>query len=98
MILLHGGLFFTSGNDLKIAEEKRNARLHLSIEERTKLTREAMMGALYPMCMNLANCSKPIVAVVRGGCHGIGFTMLTQADFVYVDPNVIFKTPFMMSF
>jgi 2-(1,2-epoxy-1,2-dihydrophenyl)acetyl-CoA isomerase len=35
---------------------------------------------------------------VRGGCHGIHYTMTALVDFIYVDPNASFQVPFMKSF
>ena len=37
------------------------------------------------------------MAIVRGGCHGIGFTMLSGIDFIYCSPDAVFQTPFMAS-
>ena len=42
--------------------------------------------------------TKPLIAVVRGGCVGIGFTHLGLFDFVYCSPDAYFMTPFMQSF
>ena len=36
------------------------------------------------------NCKKPTMAIVRGGCHGIGFTMLSAIDFIYCSPDAVF--------
>ena len=44
------------------------------------------------------NSTKPIVAVVRGGCVGISFTILGLYDFVFCSPDAYFKAPFMSSF
>ena len=49
------------------------------------------------MILAMNKCTKPIVAVVRGGAIGIGFTMLAHATFVYCSPDAYFKTPFMES-
>ena len=40
---------------------------------------------------------KPVVALVRGGAHGIGFTTTALADFIYVTPDAFFSAPFMAS-
>lgn len=50
---------------------------------------------MVPFLMAIKNCEKPIVAVVRGGCHGIHFTPLTLCDFVYCGSDAIFSVPFM---
>ncbi len=52
------------------------------------------------ICKNLItmkNCNKPIVALVRGTCVGIGFTTMSHFDFVYCDPKATLMTPFMQS-
>lgn len=49
------------------------------------------------MLINMSKCNKPIVTVVRGGCIGIGFTMLSHSTFLYCSPDAYFKTPFMES-
>lgn len=71
VILWHGGKFFGSGNDLSVmaqsfqtmTEEKLVKRAQEGIDDMNKLLR----------AMNESN--KPIVSVVRGGCHGIAYTM-----------------------
>ena len=45
----------------------------------------------------LKNSNKPIVALVRGHCVGIGFTLTAHFDFVYCAPNAKFSAPFMAS-
>ena len=49
------------------------------------------------MLMTMASSIKPIVAVVRGGCYGISFTMLCHATFIYASPDAVFQTPFIKS-
>lgn len=49
------------------------------------------------MLMTMQFSKKPIVAVVRGGAMGIGFTLLSHCTLVYVAPDVKLKTPFMES-
>jgi enoyl-CoA hydratase/carnithine racemase len=44
--------------------------------------------------MALAKCKKPIVAVIRGGCYGMGFTLIQHATLVYCSADAKFKTPF----
>jgi enoyl-CoA hydratase/carnithine racemase len=51
-----------------------------------------------PYLLAINESNKPIVAVVRGGCIGIAFTMLSLVDFVYVAPDAFFMTPFMKTF
>jgi enoyl-CoA hydratase/carnithine racemase len=52
---------------------------------------------LVDMLLAMNKCTKPIVAMVRGGAVGIGFTMLAHTSFLYVSPDAFFKTPFMES-
>lgn len=49
------------------------------------------------MLLALNECKKPIVAVVRGGSIGIGYTLLSHCTFVYVSPETTFKSIFMQS-
>ena len=49
-------------------------------------------------CRALNYSTKPIIAIVRGGCVGIGFTVLPLFDFVYCSPDAYFMAPFMKSF
>ena len=49
------------------------------------------------MLLAMNQCTKPIVAVVRGGAVGIAFTLLAHATFIYCAPDAYFKTPFMES-
>ena len=95
MILLHGGSFFSSGNDLgAFADAFKNK------ESPAKMLEKADYGVntvLTGMLLNMSKCNKPIVTVVRGGSVGIGFTMLSHSTFVYCSPDAYFKTPFMGS-
>jgi enoyl-CoA hydratase/carnithine racemase len=58
---------------------------------------EFSTATLKELLMAMQNCKKPTMAIVRGGCHGIGFTMLSGIDFIYCSPDAVFQTPFMAS-
>ena len=49
------------------------------------------------MLLALNACKKPIVAVVRGGSIGIGYTLLNHVTMIYCSPDATFKVPFMES-
>ena len=49
------------------------------------------------MLLALNSCKKPIVAVVRGGSIGIGYTLLNHVTMIYCESRARFKTPFMES-
>ena len=91
-ILLHGGDYFSAGNDLEafwIGEDPGRA-----IQAAHSAARVDLVGIL----TSLFDLEKPLVAMVKGPAVGIGFTMLTMADFVYCTPESIFFAPFMQSF
>ena len=41
-----------------------------------KTLEEIAVDQTIAMSMGLAKCKKPIVAVIRGGCYGMGFTLI----------------------
>jgi len=47
--------------------------------------------------ISMLDCTKPIVAVVRGQAIGISFTMLNYVDFIYCTKDTMFAAPFMAS-
>lgn len=47
---------------------------------------------------SLYDLEKPLVMLARGFCVGLGFTMLSLADFVYCTPETKFFTPFMQTY
>jgi len=91
---LHGGKYFGSGNNLKVLMNW----MKLPTDEFQTIGRIKMQQCLIPFLKALKNCEKPVVAVVRGGCHGIHFTPLTLCDFVYCGKDAYFMTPFMGSY
>ena len=91
--MIHGGLFFGSGNDIAALTEFIGA----SKEEALAAANKGVKGGMAPCLNALNNSVKPTVAVVRGFAIGISFTILSLVDFIYVTPEVSFSTPFMQS-
>ena len=92
-ILLHGGRYFSSGNDLSMFTKFGVS----DKEEFIKIAEDAVMNILGRMIMAMAKCRKPIITVIRGGANGIGFTMCSHSTFCYVTPEAKLMTPFMKS-
>lgn len=93
--MLHGGRFFTSGNDLSVFTPKKGEKFDM-----IKMYEKAEFGVktvMVGMLMAMAKSVKPIVLVVRGACWGIGFTLSSHSTFIYASPDATFKTPFMAS-
>ena len=90
MILLHGGNFFSSGNDLSLFHRPMNA-------ETVKLMDTMVNDVLFKMLMSMARSVKPIVTVVRGAAIGVGFTLTAHSTFLYCSPEARFMVPFMKS-
>ena len=93
MIFIHGGRFYSSGNDLSaflgFGDMDEDARR----EAASFGTESNMTQCLLAM----KNSIKPIVALVRGQCVGIAFTMTSHFDFIYCDEKARFFAPFMAS-
>lgn len=94
VILLHGGKFYSSGNNLTTMASLGK----MNMEERKAFGHASIFGGINPYVHAINNSNKPIVAVVRGGAAGIGFTALALTDFVYASPDAYFMTPFMKTF
>jgi len=90
-ILLHGGKFFSSGSDIS------GFRNISDPEEFHRLQKYAIGTCMVDMLLALNACNKPIVAMVRGGSIGIGYTLLSHVTLIYCSPDATFKTPFMES-
>lgn len=90
VILIHGGSFFSSGNDLSMFMKPMTKELLQSAENSVK---NIMVG----MLLALNTSIKPIVMVVRGAAIGIGCTMTAHSTFLYTSPEARFMTPFMKS-
>jgi enoyl-CoA hydratase/carnithine racemase len=98
VVILHGGSYFCSGNDLSaLVAGAASSDASTNPEEVRKNMEAGVLGGMYPMLMNMAMCEKPTFALVRGGANGIAFTMLSHLDFIYCSPEAFFQTPFMAS-
>jgi Delta3-Delta2-enoyl-CoA isomerase len=92
-IVLHGGQIFSAGNDVEAFEIGRE-----DVSFIDKMVKEMIRTSLNRLMESLLNLEKPLIALVSGFAVGIGFTMLSMADFVYCTPEAKFLTPFMQSF
>ena len=92
-IVLHGGKIFCTGNDVEAFQIGRE-----DTEFIETYVKDLLKNSLNKLLTSMFNFDKPLVALVRGFAIGIGFTMLTLADFVYCTPEARFFTPFMQSF
>lgn len=90
VILLHGGKYYSSGNDLKALMKGGS-----NPEDMAKDGAIGIFENMNPYLNALNDSVKPVVGVVRGGAIGIGFTQLAMFDFLYVSPDAHFMTPFM---
>jgi enoyl-CoA hydratase/carnithine racemase len=66
LVVIHGGKFFSAGNDLMalvgaVSGDKEN---HKAIAAHAT-------SELQKMLIAMQTCKKPTMAIVRGGCHGI---------------------------
>ena len=93
MILIHGGLFYSSGNELKVLAS------YMGMEP-SEMLDDASYGAEHQMVqclMAIHKSKKPIVGLVRGQSIGVTFTTTGLFDFLYCTPEAKFSTPFMKS-
>ena len=95
--MLHGGRFFSSGNDLSVFGGRDANGKRMSVEKMIEMAEDGVMNVMVGMLLAMAKSVKPIVAVVRGKSLGIGFTLLSHAHFIYCAPEATFMTPFMRS-
>jgi len=92
--MLHGGEYFSSGNDLSVFTKLMGAE----DSEKRAFAETGVKEAMVVLMTALIDLEKPLVAVVRGASYGISCTMLGLADFIYCSPDGKFCTPFMDSF
>jgi enoyl-CoA hydratase/carnithine racemase len=92
LIVLHGGQYFSSGNDLSVFMKITD------FDKVVKAANYAVNTVMVNLILALAFSKKPIIAVVRGGCVGIAFTILSHVTLVYCGSDAHFKAPFMESF
>ena len=90
-ILLHGGKYYSSGNDLSMFLKTKD------LKKAIEMAKEAVTVGMVDTIMTMARISKPLIVLVRGGCYGIAYTLLGHATLVYCTPDAEFKTPFMES-
>ena len=95
VIFVHGGQFFSSGNNLSVmAKDPR-------VSEPDYFYRMAMSANLFAILtctMAIKNSVKPIVGLVRGWSIGISFTLSSLFTFLYCSPEAKFLAPFSKSF
>ena len=90
--MLHGGSYFSSGNDLgAFADAAKDG----DMDNMMKIANEGVNVTMVNMLLAFSRSVKPIVAVIRGGAMGIGFTLLAHTTFLYCSPETYFMTPFM---
>ena len=89
--MLHGGKYFSSGNDISMFFKYTDPK------EMYKMAKYGVQTVMVDMLLALSFCKKPIVAVVRGQALGIAFTLLSHVTLCYVAPDVKMRTPFMES-
>jgi Delta3-Delta2-enoyl-CoA isomerase len=92
-VVLHGGKFFSAGNDLEAFEIGRD-----DIHEVRSIASESLKNGLTRLLKSLYDLEKPLISLVRGFSVGLGFTMTSLSDFVYCTPEAKFFTPFMQTF
>jgi enoyl-CoA hydratase/carnithine racemase len=93
VILLHGGKYFSSGNNLTNLKDGLG-----NPEAMQKYGKAGIFEGMNPYLNALADSNKPTVAIVRGGALGIAFTMLNHVDFLFCAPDAHFMVPFMKTF
>ena len=95
VILIHGGLFYSSGNDIsRLASSQGKNMDMLEIQNALSYGCEYAMAQVLKA---LKNSVKPVVGLIRGAAIGIGFTTIGHFDFIYCSPETQFSTPFMAS-
>ena len=92
-VVIHGGKFFSAGNDLEVFEIGRD-----DIHEVKSFANESLKNGLTRMLKSIYDLEKPLVSLMRGFSVGLGFTMSSLSDFLYCTPEAKFFTPFMQSF
>ena len=85
VILIHGGLFYSSGNDISRLAMSQGSKM-----DKTELRNALSYGCEYAMTQVLKSLNssvKPIVGLIRGAAIGIGFTTTAHFDFIYCTPE-----------
>ena len=94
VIFIHGGLFYSSGNDLSVLAGMGSMEGDEKINAASFGVEHLMLTCL----RSLLHSKKPVVGLIRGQSIGIGFTTCAMFDFLYCTPEAQFSTPFMRSF
>lgn len=92
-VVVHGGEIFTVGNDVEAFQIGREDVAFID-----KMVKDLLRASLMRLCHSLLDLEKPLIMVPSGLGIGLGFTMISFADFVYCTPETTFFTPFMQSF
>lgn len=86
VIILRGNeTDFTAGNDMNY---------FLSLAQIQHVNMDRSISPPFQFLKALAQCSKPIVAAIRGCAIGVGVTLLFHCDLVFSEDNAIFQLPF----
>eukprot|EP00347_Sterkiella_histriomuscorum_P009199 403342146 len=95
IVVLHGGSYFSSGNDLSAFQK---AFIKGDFEDAMKQAKEGATVSMVKYLTAALDLEKPLVCLVAGAAFGIACTMTGFADFIYCTPEASFNTPFMSSF
>jgi len=91
VILLAGkGRHFSSGHDLKEAQEKRS---DFTAQERWRYEEFHYLD----YCLNIWDCPKPVLAQVQGACVAGGFMLANMADLIVAADDAWFWDSVMFS-
>jgi len=90
IVLAGKGKHFSSGHDLKEAQEKRS---DFTVEERW----DYEDSYYFDYCMNIWECPKPVVAQVQGACVAGGFMVANMADLIIAADDAWFWDSVMFS-
>ena len=83
VIFIHGGLFYSSGNDLSVLAGSQS----LEGEEKINASSKGVEWNMVSNLRMIMKSKKPIVGLVRGQSIGIGFTTMGLFDFIYCTPE-----------
>jgi enoyl-CoA hydratase/carnithine racemase len=95
VIFIHGGPFFSSGNNLSVVAKDP---LVSDPDHWYSLALSMNLYAILTCTMAIKNSIKPIVGLVRGKAIGISFTLSSLFTFLYCTPEAKFLAPFSRSF
>ncbi|WP_406626269.1 enoyl-CoA hydratase [Acidovorax sp. SDU_ACID1] len=90
IVLAGKGKHFSSGHDLKEAQEKRS---DFTAQERWRYEEFHYLD----YCLNIWDCPKPVVAQVQGACVAGGFMLANMADLIVAADDAWFWDSVMFS-